>query len=534
MLIETDTECATPDTPLASAELAAEVVVEVEFEAEFDDGLNTVYGVQETSTEPDDLGSCVEQNMPKYGVSASYAYLAALSLVLKHQQANHQHANHQQTYANFTLPLARPTCLDKFDRVRHFYQGKLISSSHLSDSAQYDEENYLSYKHYLNKIARLDLNIGRYNRINNVMLTGATGFLGCHILAELIRATPYTIHLPIRALNKQEAFRRLEAQYQRYFQSSLTSVEHRIVILTASLAEDSLGLNARYLANYATEIDSIIHCAASTNESGQDPEVELANIRATANLLEFSQMTLNRDFHFISCLGVLQGCQQQAGGRIAIVTEEDGPDQLMRPALACFDAKLNAERLVHEYRRLGVHGSIYRTGNLIAGKQTRAIQNNHQANSLFAQIRAMMEIGMVPDELAAVQVSEVGLTASAIVRLFDKKSLADQTYHIFNPELFNVRGLLTVDGTNGHADPSLTEFISQVSARVSPHDDQSHQSAFHTLTQLWSALGEADYPGRIQIVQKKTAYILASLGFFWPAVTQDLFRRYLDKSGLAD
>lgn len=487
------------------------------------DNLSTTYLSGENHPEPVECVVEVQQNLLQYRASSNYLYLAAVAKIM-----------HAKTNVDGAPPLIRLARTDKTERIRHFHHGREILSNLLPDKKRYLDETLLDYQDYVEKIAQLDPNVGQAKRINNVMLTGATGFLGCHILFELLRSTPYTIHLPIRAQTNQEALGRLESLYQRYFQTSLTPFKNRIVVLAANVSCDHLGLDAQYLVSYAEEIDSIIHCAASTDYLAQDEDIEQANVTATANVLKFAELTGAKDFHFISCLGVLDGCKQSELLRMVIVTEDTDLDDLIRPALPLFESKMSAERLVHTYRTLGVHGTIYRTGNLIAGAQTNALQKNRMQHSLFAQIQAMLELGIVPDELAAVQVSEVGLTARAIVKLFDKKPLFDQTYHVFNPELFNLRGFLATQGALGHVDINMIEFIKQVKERLEPRFGINPPSVFHTLVQLWSRLKDSKYTCRLHIAQKKTAHILAGLGFYWVPVTQDLFCRYFDQGRSGD
>jgi hypothetical protein len=50
-----------------------------------------------------------------------------------------------------------------------------------------------------------------------VLLTGATGFLGAHLLADLCEHTAATIHCVVRARDEPEARQRLELNFGRYF-----------------------------------------------------------------------------------------------------------------------------------------------------------------------------------------------------------------------------------------------------------------------------------------------------------------------------
>lgn len=434
-------------------------------ELDYCERLNTVYRPEPLILEPEALPLEVHQTLPQYAASVHYLYLAAVAKILQGKTCS-------------TLP-----------PVREMGSGSPADKSRCMD--QVDP----GCPDYLDRIAQPLASPGQAQHITHVLLTGATGFLGCHLLDELLRTTVCIIHLPIRAHNSEEAFRRLNAQYQRYFHVSLAAFQHRMVILVARTGDTTLGLHARYPVEDTGAIDSIIHCAASTDYLGDGPEVAQANIEVTHKLLEFAQRSGVRDFHLISCLGVLQGYSQPQEQGSAIISEDDDPATLQRPAPACFDTKLSAELLVRDYRRRGLQGSIYRTANLIAGSQTWAQGSNSSQTILSTQIRAAIAVGIVPDEFATVQLAEAGLTARAIVRLFEKKSLVNQTYHLVGPESFDLRRLLAKHG------------------------------------RLRSALVETGGLSRHAVAQNKTAQMLAELGFFWPPVSDAIFLRYINNLG---
>ena len=80
--------------------------------------------------------------------------------------------------------------------------------------------------------------------------------------------------------------------------------------------------------------------------------------------------------------------------------------------------------------------------------RSHRIQQNFEKNIFFNHVRAMLEFSILPVELSRPEVSAVDCTASAIVKLFDKINLSNQSIKdsdkIFN-ELSNVSEVTEVD-----------------------------------------------------------------------------------------
>ena len=67
-----------------------------------------------------------------------------------------------------------------------------------------------------------------------ILLTGATGFVGAHLLAELLRTTDAALYCPVRDGAETPPMRRLEAVLQRYRIALNASQHARIHIVPAT------------------------------------------------------------------------------------------------------------------------------------------------------------------------------------------------------------------------------------------------------------------------------------------------------------
>ncbi len=157
--------------------------------------------------------------------------------------------------------------------------------------------------------------------MENVLITGGTGYVGSYVIVELLQKTDATLHLLVRAKSQTEATEKLWKGLQmhlseRAFRQALPRFRFAFGDLTAK----SLGLDANTRQNLVTSIDSILHIAASLNRKSEKACLN-ANLRGTLSVARLaldilaSGRTLRRLSH-VSTVAV-------AGQRSSEVVQED-------------------------------------------------------------------------------------------------------------------------------------------------------------------------------------------------------------------
>lgn len=385
------------------------------------------------------------------------------------------------------------------------------------------------YNQYLAKIKHLQPDVTSKKSIESVLLTGATGYLGCNLLEKLLTETLYTIYLPIRALSDQEAYSRIQQKFQFYFDQDLTGYANRIIVFAANLEDEYLGLNVTSYQNLIPKINNVIHCAALVKYYGKYDEFYRANVQTTANLLTFTQLTSHPDFHYISTLGVLiDGYIENQD--YYIFTEEDSLAQFIPGTHPYIRSKYAAEQLVIAAQKNGLTGTIYRVGNLVMHSQTYRIQQDFEKNFFFSHIRAALQFGILPTEMSHLEVSLVDYTALAIVKLFDKSNLSNQIYHLFDSAPCNLGKILSKYGLVTIRSDQFELFVEKVLSAIDytpAPDDLPH---LLTIYQFWLQEVDARRPTAIRISTQKTRAILEKLNFYWPTVTAEMFTDFINKA----
>ncbi len=387
----------------------------------------------------------------------------------------------------------------------------------MSEQSKKELEDYtLSYKNLI-----IDEKLKK--NIKNVLLTGGTGYFGCNLLQQLLLLTDYHIFVLVRADTKQGAIQRIQKKYQFYFNKTLDGLlDQRVFVIKANIEETRLGLTPSIYKKLTKKIDSIIHSAALVKYYGEEEQFYAANVQATINLLEFSTLTRLHDFHYISTASVASvlNSDLMSSHEKCIYTENSPLESLKYSHNMYKKTKLEAEKQVIKYREKGVNCSIYRIGNLVFMKENFRTQENIQDNAFFNWLQYLLKIQCVAKEISQVQISQTDLTAKAVVKIFDKKSLDNDIYHVFNPffvdliEMFPIKVL------------SMDVFIDLILKHLADPDYEELILKF-LLRQGWLDGKEIRHSLAIDIVQDKTQHILKQLHFEWPCITSADYGHYL-------
>ncbi|MEV4690536.1 amino acid adenylation domain-containing protein [Micromonospora echinospora] len=260
----------------------------------------------------------------------------------------------------------------------------------------------------------------------HVLLTGATGFLGAYLTAELLRHTEATLHCLVRADDEQHARDRVLANLRTY--DCLDNLQtDRIVGVVGDLARQRLGLSDQVWQRLADSIDAIYHNGAQVNSLLPYEKLRAANVEGTRELLRLAVQGRAKAFHYISSDAVFDAYGYHRQARIY----EDEPlrhcDSLYGGGYA--ESKWVADKLVVNARQAGLTASIYRPGML-----TGALSGGcGQTGDFFARfLRGIIQLGICPELDAIVDIAPVDLVSRTIVGI--SKEAGGQTYHLTHPQ----------------------------------------------------------------------------------------------------
>ena len=137
-----------------------------------------------------------------------------------------------------------------------------------------------------------------------VLLTGATGFLGRFLLRDLLRRNPYlTVTCIVRADHSQHAFSRIRAAFE---EAEIWEDEFapRIRATAGDVHLPSFGLEPSQFADFCHRIDAVYHLAASLSVATPYVALRKINVFSIRSVLELCLTTRLKHVFFASTMGV--------------------------------------------------------------------------------------------------------------------------------------------------------------------------------------------------------------------------------------
>ncbi|MCW3463983.1 non-ribosomal peptide synthase/polyketide synthase [Chitinophaga nivalis] len=275
---------------------------------------------------------------------------------------------------------------------------------------------------------------------NKILLLGATGYLGIHLLYDLLQRNDTDICVLIRAASAEEAFKRLSEKYAFYFGVPLAKDQYRLQVLPGDMSQQHFGLPADVFKTLMDETDCILNTAANVKHYGNYREFEEVNTRPVQVILDHCKEGRVKVIHHISTTSVAGAAAKDSDD--FLYTEMDVYKGQEVPNFYA-KSKLEAEILLDEARKAGIQVNIYRVGHLSFHSATGKFQENIDNNAFYNQIKGCIAFNMMPDAFSALELSNIDQVSAAILQIFDKKELLNRNYHIRNPHMLNAEAFTT-------------------------------------------------------------------------------------------
>ena len=243
-----------------------------------------------------------------------------------------------------------------------------------------------------------------------VLLTGATGFLGAHLLKTLLTDTDAELLCLVRDRGSgDESWRRVRRSLARYRLWD-DAFSGRIHTVSGDLSRPGLGLTAAGRAAIGAAVDAVYHAAADVNWVSPYGALRAANVIATRELIRLACQGRPKAFHFVSSLSVCHA----AGERRFVTEDDDLLASIERLPLGYAQSKCVAEALVRQAQARGLHISIHRPALLAGDSATGVSKHDDLLSSLF---KGCIQMGSAPDLDWRIDAVPVDQAARAIVHL---------------------------------------------------------------------------------------------------------------------
>ncbi|MCE6999010.1 thioester reductase domain-containing protein [Saccharothrix sp. S26] len=348
-----------------------------------------------------------------------------------------------------------------------------------------------------------------------VLLTGATGFLGAFLLRDLVRRTDAVVHCLVRGADQADAERRLRENLEWYELAGEIDPA-RVVVHVGDLTSHRLGLGEGVFDDLARRVDAVFHAGATVSWVRPYTDLKRSNVTGTVEVLRLAARHRTVPVHYVSTTGVFAASpdDEPVG-----VTDPTGPAHLLRNGY--LQSKWVAEGILGIARDRGVPVSVYRVDVVSGDRESGACQTK---DFVWLSLKGLLQAGSVPDRLTGrTHLVPVDYVSGAITALAVRESSVNGTFHLFNEQSMSFGDLVEHLRAFGYDLPE-TDWDAW-RARIAADRDNAVTPLFDSFEELNSEGARPTYP---PMDVSDTEKALAGSGITCPPIDRALFNRYVD------
>ena len=441
-------------------------------------------------------------NLDKVGATDDFFEIGGTSLVVTAVVLDASENGYPITYGD-VFKYTTPRALAEL-----FKDGEVTAESGMFD---FDDYDYTKIDDLLSKNNVDGFKNGDRRPLGNVLITGATGFMGAHLVAEYLDTEDGIVYCMLRKGKFNSAADRMHNMLFYYFGTRFEDVfESRVRVVNGDVTD------YKYFEMLEGEpIDTVFNCASNVKHFSNGTDIEEINVGGVVNCIKLCEKRGARLIHFstVSVAGTTDDVTKLS--RRALDEQSFYYGQTLDNKYT--SSKLMGERMVLEaVAERGLDGKVIRVGTLAARESDGEFQINFLTNNFMGRLRSYELLGCFPYQMIENQVcmGPIDTSCNAFLRL--AKTPKECT--VFN-------------AVNNHTLP-LGDIIRQMNAAGIP-------IRFVEYEEFSAALNEAQKdPDKAAILSSMTAYmntahgkkivalpfeshyttqILARMGFFWNA-----------------
>jgi thioester reductase-like protein len=233
-----------------------------------------------------------------------------------------------------------------------------------------------------------------------VLLTGVTGFLGVHLLEQLLKQSESRpVYCIIRrgAAGADDARERLVSTIHKYKVVLSSAQMGAVRVLAGDVAQPRFGLGLEEYQALCEEVGCVYHNASEVNWLMTYSQLRSSNVIGTLNAIQFAASGRSKWLHYVSTLSTCKGAslveKPPAGG-------------------GYLQSKWVAERLVHKAALRGLQATVCRPGTIGPHSVTGACNVTDYATCFILSIA---QNGIYLDSNNEFELSPVDCVAGAVV-----------------------------------------------------------------------------------------------------------------------
>lgn len=366
-----------------------------------------------------------------------------------------------------------------------------------------------------NKLADISKTYIEINPIGDILLTGSTGFLGIHVLKEIIERHQNKVYCLVREKKNISSEDRLKSLLHYYFENDYAELfGSRIFAVNGDITKPE---------TLTVTVDTVINCAANVKHFAHGDELDQINIGGVVNLIEYCR-TIDAILIHVSTISVGDSVREE---NCQTIFREDmlyfGQDLENRYIYS----KFIAERHILKAASEGLRAKIMRVGNLMSRNSDGEFQINANGNAFMSSLRAYSILGAFPISVieGTIEFSPIDSTAEAVLKL----SSTSSDFTVFHP--VNTHKVFMSDVLAAMNDYELPiEVVDDVRFAGILQEKFKDENAVKYLVGIlaYQKGAEAEQIYKIAADNSFTSNTLIRLGFKWPITSEDYIKRAIE------
>jgi thioester reductase-like protein len=272
---------------------------------------------------------------------------------------------------------------------------------------------------------------------SQVLLTGATGFLGPYLLRSLLDQTGATYTVLVRSTDPSAARERLRTDLETAGLNdphTSEAFDARVQVICGDLARPQLGLSDEVWQQLTESIDTIVHNGAWVDYILDYDTLRSSNVESTRELLRLASTSRRKQFHFVSSTTVFGFTGKRN------LLERDSNPEMTGLDFGYAQTKWVSEQLVLQAREHGLDARIYRPAFITAS--TAGL--GHSTDIVVRLLSFMIKYGVAPNADIQLSFMPVDIAAHNIAAVMTSSAEPQEAVlHVTIDEYFNMVDLTT-------------------------------------------------------------------------------------------
>ena len=172
----------------------------------------------------------------------------------------------------------------------------IYTYTNIKELAQFIDNSRKEKSEFKIKDIKIINNTQKFN-LSNILLTGVTGFLGIHLLYELLKKESVEkVYCIIRAKDFKNAKERFQEKIKYYFKQDeklQNNINEKVVIVEGDITKQNFELKEKEYLELQKNITTVVNSAANVRHYGKEESIIDTNVQSVKNILKFCKNNIS-------------------------------------------------------------------------------------------------------------------------------------------------------------------------------------------------------------------------------------------------